>query len=701
MKRLSARYLAQIPVDELWDLITGRFILVFDDGELETNAYLTLYSAYAWEFHRQYPRTPMLRKHHVTEQLAGKRIGSDTHTDLLGEVAWSVYDTYANDPSTGMTEQQLRERLSEMIYRLTNVMYNKLSYASEADIVFLDITDFNEVLNHPKVKAANEALQPTQESIMETHSYIKGLLMDEREFPTNPIAVSMRAKLVNPNQILQCVSARGFMTDIESTQFKTPILRGFAQGLRLFHDSLIESRSASKSLEFSRKPLQDAEYFARRLQLVCQTVRNLHPTDCGSQHYLLVPVCGPSFVNGKLSSGGNLRQLKGVNYLDESVSPPVLRTLQGNEKHLIGTTIKTRSVTHCAHPDSYGVCSVCFGELSLSVPAGSNIGHMCCTSMTQKASQSVLSVKHLDGSAVVEAITLAPDEREYLKVTNEDNAYGLSDALLKAQRVVLIIPAARAPNISDVLAARSVMDLPPARISELEEIGIQVTDEHGVMQPIKSIYVHIGRRMASMTHALMEHIKQRGWDTVDGEGAKVPCYHIDMTGFDWSRSILELPLKHINMSDHSRDIAEMLESSVDEMQARDKLVSPDALLLQLHDLINDKLNVNLAVTSVIVYGAMIVSAEEGDYSLPKPWTQRGLGVMSMTMAYRSLSAAMAYEGHREMITSPISYIHTNRPDHPMDGILCPAEVFGHLGLPGSLPNAVTGWGILKPEWLNK
>ena len=117
------------------------------------------------------------------------------------------------------------------------------------------------------------------------------------------------------------------------------------------------------------------------------------------------------------------------------------------------------------------------------------------------------------------------------------------------------------------------------------------------------------------------------------------------------------------------------------------------LLVRLYDLVNDKLSVNLAVLAVILYGAMIVSAEEGDYSLPKPWTSRGLGVMSMSMAYRSMAAAMAYENHRDMITSPLSYIHTNRPDHPMDGILCPSEVFGHVALPGSLPQAVTNWGV--------
>jgi len=690
MKRLSARLLASMEVEELRECLTGRFIVVFEDGDLETNVRETLYSRYAWEFHREYPLTPLVKNHHVTYQLDGKRLGSDSHTDLLGAVMWSVYNTYSGRfEVTGMTEQQLRDRTSEMIYRLTNRMYNELSRTSEEDVVSLDITDFHAVVSNPSVRAANEALQPTQQSIAETHAKIKEVLQAGVELPDNPISLAVRAKLVNVNQVLQCVSARGFLTDTDSNQFRFPVLRGYAQSLRSLHDSLIESRSAAKSLEFSKKPLQDSEYFARRLQLVSQVVRNLHPGDCGTQKYLHVHVQGPTLHNGAVTNGGNLKQLKGIYYLDETASPPALKLLQGNEKHLIGKMIKTRSAIHCGHPDPYGICTTCFGELSLSVPAGSNIGHMCCTSMTQKTSQSVLSVKHLDGSAVVEAITLAEDERQYLKVGADDNSYGLADALLRAKKVELVIAHSRAPNISDIMEVKDVHELNPTRVSEMEEIGLNVTDANGVEQPTVSIFVSIGRRLASMTFPLLAHIKEHGWgENKDGN------YTVNMAGFDWNQPILSLPLKHINMSDHSRDIAEMLESSVDEMQDRDKVISPDALLLELCDLVNDKLSVNLAVLSVIVYAAMIVSAEEGDYSLPKPWTNRGLGVMSLTMAYRSLSAAMAYESHREMITSPISYIVTNRPDHPMDGILCPAEVFGHAGMPGSLPNAVTGWGVL-------
>jgi hypothetical protein len=49
-------------------------------------------------------------------------------------------------------------------------------------------------------------------------------------------------------------------------------------------------------------------------------------------------------------------------------------------------------------------------------------------------------------------------------------------------------------------------------------------------------------------------------------------------------------------------------------------------------------------------------------------------VMKMSMAYRRLAGAMAFENHREIITSPLSYIETNRVDHPFDGVLMPRQV---------------------------
>lgn len=674
MKRISARELLKYSIDELWDGLTGEFTLVFDDGELTTNAKFTVYSSYAWEFHRIYINTPLLLKHHVDHLLSGKRLGSDTHLDLLGNAMWSVYDNYVgNIPAQEVPA--FRDQLAELVYRLTNRMYNELTYRLESHVTSIDIVDFLAVLDNTRVKAVNDGIEntpehrlgdmPTMEAAIDgCYREITDVLLSPTEMPHNPIAQAAKSGIVSMGQVLQCLGPRGFLTDTDSHIFRYPVLRGYVRGMRTLHNSMVESRSAAKSLLFSKTPLQQAEYFSRRLQLMSQVLRNLHTGDCGSQSYLHWNVrAAVHGSDGKLSQPGDLKFLKGKYYLADDGQ---LKMIVGNEKHLIGKTLKLRSVIHCAHPDAYGVCSTCFGELSLSVPRDTNLGHMCCTSMTQKSTQNVLSVKHLDGSSAVDSIEVLGEDRKYLASGADETSYLLSERL-KGKSVKLVIGQERAANITDILEVKNIEDLNITRVSELEEIGFMVSD--GRIEERVTCFVHMGRRLASMSYPLLRYIAQHRWD-VDEQGN----YVIDMANWVWTDPILVLPLKHINMSDHSAEISQMLESRVEDMQSRDKGVSPDAFLVELFDLVNDKLNVNLAVLEVILYGAMIRSAENLDYALPKPWTERGLGVMKNSMAYRSGSAAMAYEGHHDFITSPMSYLLTNRVDHPLDYVLMPDKV---------------------------
>lgn len=696
MKRISARFLLGMSIEEMWQTLTGEFILVFDDGELATNYRETIYSGYAWDFHRNYPLTPLLMMHHVAGVLQGSRLGSDTHLQLLGNAMWSTYDTYVGNShqlSIGpvlrkkpggvelvepaipqVSEIEFRDHLAEMVYRTSNHMYNDLSYRLSEYVVSLDITDFVEVLKQPRVKEVNDSIYERhaaaregtakQKVLDDTYIVIKDVLQNGIDLPNNPISLAARSKLVNIDQVMQCVGPRGYMTDTDSHVFRYPVLRGYAKGLREFYDSLVESRSAAKSLIFSKAPLQQAEYFSRRLQLMSQVVQRLHPGDCGTTNYLYWNVRPPIIENGMVMHPGDLKQLVGKNYLGDD---GVIHSIKAGDKHLVGKTLKLRAAMHCGHPDPYGICATCFGQLSLSVPAGTNIGQMCCTSLAQKSSQNVLSVKHLDGSSVVEGIVLSPDNKQYLKVGTDDNSYMLAEGL-KGKRIKLIIPGDRAANITDIMEVGDVENLNPTRVCELAEVGISV--DTGDEPVVVSIEINLGRRLASPTMALMKYIRQNRW-SVDERGN----YVVDMASWNWNERLLSLPMRHFNMSDHSQNIATLLESSVDKMQERDTSLSPDSVLVELFDLVNQKLTVNLAVLDVVLYATMIVSAERGNYELPKPWTNRSLGVYKLTMASRSLSAAMAYENHREIIVSPLSYTETNRPDHPMDGLVMPAEVF--------------------------
>jgi hypothetical protein len=671
MLKIRARKLLALSTDDLWDTLTGRFVLIFDDDqELETNWRETVYSSYAWNFHREYTKTPLLKHHHIRGILGKKRLSAGTPLDLLGNCMWSVYETYKGAVS--------RDTLAEKIYQMENTIYNEMSCRCEEYVASLDILDWLEVLDHPKIiamktavaSAVNKAPDEGGRMIKDAYAVIDDVLGNGIDLPNNSVSLAFRSKLVNANQVQQSVGPRGYLTDIDSDQFRFPIIPGYVEGIRSLYDSVIESRSAAKALQFSKSPLQEAEYFSRRLQLMCQTVQRLHQDcDCGTHEYLHWQVRGVEFnEEGDMSFAGDLPLLLGKYYLDE-VSGKLL-AITGHETHLIGKYIKMRSVIHCAHPDPYGVCSTCFGELSLSVlDDRTNLGHMCCTSMTQKSSQSVLSVKHLDSSAAVEPMALRPDEKKVFKISADGMSFLLADRL-KGKTVKIVIPQMFAPNITDVMANHNIADLNIRQVSEIKEMSV-IVHEGNVEHPPELVRTFKDRRMASMTYPMLQHIRKVGWD-FDAKGD----YVIDMAGWDLNEPVMTLPLIHFNMSDHSKDIASMLESSKKQMQDRDKNVTPDAFLVELYNLVNDKLTVNLAVLEVVLYGAMIISAENDDYRLPKPWTDRGLGVMDMTMDRRSLSATMAYEGHYDVFISPESYTKKNRADHPMDALICPNEVLG-------------------------
>ena len=664
MRKYLASEIAKLSNDFLWQNLRGEFTLIFSDGEIETNYKETIYSAYGWRiFHLAYPNTPFLKKHHVKTIIKNGRLGGKTHLDLLGSMMWDTFAVYQTEGHS------VRDELSRLIYVATNEMYNDLSIRLEEHVLSLDIIDFLEIIDHEDASDVLNKIEYTAKYISDSYATLTNLLYDPTKLINNPIAKAVKAGLVNKNQVLQCIGPVGFRTDIDSVIFPVPVVRGFVQGLRLLHDSLVESRSAAKSLYFSKDPLQDAEYFSRRLQLLCQIVENLHHTDCGSTDYLLWHVKPSIDDNGGLNYSGDLKHLVGKYYVDEETSS--LKAIKVTDSHLYGKTIRLRSViAGCNHPDPHGVCSVCFGELSLSVPENTNLGHMCSTSMTQKTSQSVLSVKHLDASSAVEGIVLNNEAKRFLETSADQESY-LFKANLENTDTKLVFNSSRAIGLTDINLVENIEDLFITRVSEIDQIGIMCAVE-GLVN-VTEINVNINDRYASLTHDFLKHIKTKGW-FVDEKNN----YIIELGGWDFSKPIMTLPQKHYNMSIHSAGIATLIESKVDDTIERAKACSPAATIVELFDLVNNKLDINLAVLEIILYSAMIVSPEKNDYRLPKPWTEKGLGVASVIIPKRSLSAAFAYEYHRNTIVNPSSFFNEHRASHIMDAFVCPQEVVDNL-----------------------
>lgn len=668
MIKVHIRSLLKHTTSTLWENLRGDFMLVFDDGlGIETNEKECIYSSYCWDLIREYPELMITPNHHIHGVIKDGRMTADTHNDLLSNILFDIYDAYQ---AIVPDKVKLLDYMSKRAYEIVNLMYNELSYRLQARVTTLDILDFLEIDEHPDIVKAEKLLQQTQEGIDAFYKTIKNTLNNDPALDNNQLAKAVRSKLVKTDQTLQCVGPRGFLTDVDSYIYKKPIVTGYFKGVRTLEDSMKESRSAAKALMFSVDPMKKAEYFSRRQQFVCQNVKNLHRTDCGSKHYLLWQVRGEEVIEGIVTRESDLKTIFGKYYLDEESN--TLKVIKKSDTHLIGKTIKIRdAVAGCQHPDPYGICEVCFGEASITVPEDTNLGHMACVSMTQIVTQLVLSTKHYDGSSVVEGIRLQPHDKKYLSAQINGNDYYLSNDL-KNKKVSIKIDARNAKGLADVSAVDDVGKLTISRISEIEELQLIIDNQKGQIDEIP-LTVAVNKRLANLTHHLLRHCKRTGWEIVDNK------YIIDMTGWDWSQPILTLPLRHFNMMDFATEIAKVLESTVKDMKARDTVVDPAAMLTEFHDLVNKRITVNLSILSIIIYSSMVVSATEGNYSLPKPWTTSGMGVMKLIMENRSLSATMAYERQTNTVLSPNSYLMTNRPDHIFDSLICPSEM-QQLGL---------------------
>jgi len=663
MKTYSARKMASVPTDVLKEMLKGRFMLAFDDGEMEVGSFETIISSFGWEMHRKYPNTPMLKKHHARSVIGKGLLGSKTHLKLFGNIGWSVIDAYGNTP-------QLRDDIAREIYVCTNKLYNEMCTGLEEYVVSMDILHYFQVMDHPMVRETEAKLCDDPDSIDAHGKQISHALRVAPELMRNPISLAVRSGLVRESQAVQCLGVRGYAKDINGALFRKPILRGFCKGLRYFHDMLVESRSAAMSLFFQSAPLKNAEYFARKLQLLCQPVERLHPGDCSTQNYLHWHVRDEEPGQaGRPGRECDLDHLDGKYYLDEETN--TLKAISPNDRHLIGRTLKMRFVmAGCAHPDPNGVCEVCFGKLSESIPLNTNLGQACASATTQQQSQLVLSNKHYIGSATVEGIVIEPEYQQYIGSSETGSAY-LFKPFLKDKNPRLVIAASGATGMSDVQAVDDVRKLGITHVSEIDSISLIVTMMgQDIYVPIN---LNIARRKASMTYDMLAYIKHHGWDYNEKGN-----YIINLNNWDFEKQAFQLPLRDHSMFDYSKLITGIIESSKEKLKRRKKdNTSPESVLFELFDVINSRLNVNAALLDVIILGAMVRSVQDRDYRIPKAGTERDLGVTALTVPGRGAGPAMAYEDLRKTLLSCDSFLPGGRTHHPMDVFVCPQETVMH------------------------
>jgi hypothetical protein len=640
---MEARKLAAMTEEQIWQLKDGPLTVVFDDGKLKTTSRRVIFSYYAWEFHRRYPNTPLLTRHCLQDPY----VTGNSNLKLVNAAMWDCYDSHVG---SGI----IIEQLTKISYEASNRLYNAITRRLETHVTSISALDFLDVIDHPAIREANENVKPSSDTddhtVDNTYTVIEKVLLDPKEMRDNGVAKAARSGLVSMGQILQCVGPRGYATDIDSNIFRNPILTGFYHGLRSLEDMMKESRSAAKALFFTKDPMQKSEYFNRNLQLSAATLSNLHMGDCGSTHFIPFTVKA-----GDINPG-----LLGIYFKNDKGK---LEMITMGHKHLIGKTIEIRSVFGCLHPDPYGVCSTCFGDLALSFPPNTNIGHFCSAVVQGEVGQRILSTKHEDGSSTVETQPLDDYTRRYIRVFGDENQLGLSPRTDGA-KVTLTIPDEGAKNLFDITFVDDVKSLVTFRITEISRMRMTIQKKSG---KIENAVLNIanGPRNASFTHEALQFIKARGWsNTHNGE------YVIDVSGWDTSIPMFELPLTHHNMVEYMKTIEKVVKGTGDnDLKTLMDCDSPAEALSVLYELVSSKMDVSLSHLQVIALTTMAVDPDNDDYRIPKPGMVGKFAAYKDYMAMRSLSSMMAFQRQSPTLLSIKSFNVRIRPKHPLDPLL--------------------------------
>lgn len=652
----------EAPIPELWEKMNGKFLLEFDDGVIETNASETIISAHAWSINRDYPHIGLKMKHHIRGHMKEATVfKTSTFADLLSGIKNDIFDGYQ---FTYEMQDDVWRRMSSVSNDLVNgVEWHRADHQMAASC-----HDALELLFAPEMLKIDTD-NPVNVDTITDPDLIQSIYRMKRDviampkFKRNFLSVILRSSVGKISQTCQALGPRGILENINSHIYKVPISTGYMMGLLKAYDFAIESRTAAMSLNNQNGPLKFTEYLSRRVQFIGMQLQNLHHVDCGSEHYMTFQVQAKS-PDKALS---DLELLQGMIYKDEESGQ--LRSIKKSDTFLIGKRLKLRTVLGCQHPDPNGVCSTCFGDSARNVPKNRNIGHFAMVTLTAIISQLVLSTKHETASARASLVSINEAARPYFMEMNDGLAVGFVPDFFKHYTDArLVIKKEEIHGLRDVEEEENVSVLAPQRTSRVRGVVMKLTDKTGNPQTMTFPMVSFHDE-GFFSASFLKHLKHKGY-SVNTDGDIV----VDLNGWDVNRSLIQIVPKQFNTFEYSKGFERLIKASVKEVSFRARELTPENYLMELVDVISQKLTVPMSVLQVVAYTMMCVDVENKDYSLPKPWTKHGIGTLKHIMKGRSVAAGLSHEEQADIMVSPATFRYTNRQDHAMDEMYVPEQM---------------------------
>lgn len=658
MRTFTTAQFFQVDQEEWPCLKNERFNLRFADGEAVVTTAQVEVSSKLWYIHEKYPDLPIRVGHHV---LPGS-LSNNKIQDILSRVVEDTHDIYSKRKGFD------REYLWQLVYVTMNRLYNSAIVDYSAYVRSMSSIDFCEVYEHPAVKAIRDKTNPNSEVSLEAgYAKITEVLFTDPTLRKNVIVSDLRAGLVKLEQLLQIIAFRGQNTDIDSYIYPYAITGNYYSGIHDPAEAMMESTLASKSIIFTGQPLEQTEYANRKMQFTSQRVDLLVTGDCGNTNLSSIPLTKTRF-----------RDMDGLYFMDEVTGK--LRPLRKWDTDLIGQAVDVRLPFNCLYRATGNVCSTCYGLLANNIPYGANIGHIASVKTQSEISQRVLKIKHSEASTVTEALSIDESERPYIRAGNTANQIKLAPELVK-RGVTLLLKATsatgviNASRISVIHPAELKDGQNPAKFSQFKTVTFEVPFENKL--PVKyHITVSRGPRTSCLSMEFLRYFLEQS-PTVGADG----FYRIDLSGWDFSQVVFELPNKHASMKDFASEVEAFIRSTSDDSQRHlgpmrqlRQYSCPVEAILDLHGLIGPKVPVHFTHLAVVMLSLMVGRDTVDDFRLPEAGMPVRFAKYDQIINAGSLGAVFAYQGGRKQLEVMEQYMNTNRGQHLLDPLIYPLDV---------------------------
>ena len=719
--RYNARELLEIPIDTFANISgVSKYIVVCDDGEIETLHREMILTRFIWELYHNFPVYAIKTKH----TFATKRgsFSGDTHKDLLGDI---YFDSMKLCIEQGIIEVRGFDGLDELDYSLypgvnhpdqffelknkgkfdlnqilPHLRFNRLIgmrsgaeligktfVVSSAicqhmyelsDMIFqfyrhkpekvmsIGILDFVRLQKQPDIWQAmtvlhekeSKGLPIVSKDIQKVYVTIDKIIKSDKRQINTPLVMSANCKSLKIGQLYKCVGPYGFVTDVDNAMFpRCPIIESLTTGLTRIEYTIVESRTAAMSIFYQSDAMRKSEYLTRQLQLEGANIWRIHHgVDCGTKKYTEYHM-----------PYNHLKDMVGTYYLDEESGTE--KIIQASDVvKLGGRVLKLRTSLSCQLPDRYGICEKCYGTLAKSLMPGDNVGHFAATTMQEKITQKILSNKHLVGNAVVEKFRFGGTDSQYLTTKDDDaiTAFFLNGRLKAFDSVQLIFDENDATKIQDISFINDLSATSPVKLSRLTGVKIQAFKDN-VMVEDYFVSTHTESRKAYFTVNMLQYMKDRRWK-FDHQGN----YIVDLTQWDYDQPIMDMPLIQYSTPAHMMAVKKFFIGGDNSDSSSSLLTyhSPEAALSALHELVRSNVEVNFAHLHILL-AAMLASDEYNlDYRVPKIKGDGKLANYNSTIKWRDSALAMAYEAHYlSFFSEPTAFLVPRRSVHPLNMLL--------------------------------